>query len=100
MQQGIVPSCWAPYGHVNVQSATEKAHDVKKAGEGKKKAAPKKVSAATLQCPATCSRCPCAAPALPQEWCLIAMRSRLQDVIYCTYNESLLQQLTDGTIQW
>ena len=55
MQQGVVISCWAPYGHVNVQSATEKAHDVKKAGEGKKKAAPKKVSAASLHCPAYCT---------------------------------------------
>ena len=51
MQQGVVIHCWAPYGHVNVQSATEKAHDVKKAGEGKKKAAPKKVSAALPHCP-------------------------------------------------
>lgn len=55
MQQGIVISCWAPYGRVDVQSASEKAHDVKKAGEGKKKAAPKKVSAASLQCPAACT---------------------------------------------
>ena len=64
MQQGVVISCWAPYGHINVQSATEKAHDVKKAGEGKKKAVPKKASAASLYCPGNCTcgrvwRLPC-----------------------------------------
>ena len=35
---------WVPHDDTVVQSATEKAHDVKKAGEGKKKAAPKKVN--------------------------------------------------------
>ena len=45
MLQGTLIRCWAPHACVDVQSATEKAHDVKKAGEGKKKAAPKKVGA-------------------------------------------------------
>ena len=62
MQQ-LFTNSWAPHRYVPVQSAAEKAHDVKKAAPDKKKAAPKKVTAVSVLCSArkvlaVCGVCP------------------------------------------
>lgn len=70
--QRFSTSCWASHGCVAVQSAAEKAHDVKKAAPVKKKAAPKKVMAVSALCLAgkvlvVCGVCPVAT--MPSDTC-------------------------------